>query len=385
MVQAHHGGDIYGNQVQYDFSVNLNPLGMPPGVIQTLREHAGDWGCYPDPECRKLAEGLSRVHQIPRDFLLCGNGAADLIFQLVQALTPRRALVLAPTFSEYRRALEAIGCIPDEILPSGHPAEHGWRHSPASLAPCLREASDPWDLVFFCNPGNPTGALASAEELEPLLSQCQRQKIFLVVDECFCGLVEHPEQASVIRLTERYDHLVVLRAFTKTYAMAGLRLGYVVTGNRALLARMQTLRQPWSISLPAQQAGIAALRETAYLEESRRMIARERPWLERQLTALGFSVFPSVANYLLFQTPYTDSPGDLWQTLLSQGILIRSCASFTGLGPDYYRICVSSREKNQILIKALETFSRAYPAGTNTQNQHANQHTKPTHRKDAPT
>ncbi len=362
MNQVQHGGDIYRNKIRYDFSVNLNPLGMPSGVVKVLQEQAGDWGCYPDPECRRLVDELARLHQVPETFLLCGNGAADLIFQLVQAVRPARAVVPAPAFLEYQQALKAAGCVTEHVLPQGDPGEHGWRILPASLAGYIRGLTDGCDLVFFCNPNNPTGALATIEELEPLLAQCQRQQAFLVIDECFCALTEHPEGASVIRLTKDYENLVVLRAFTKTYAMAGLRLGYAVTGNKALLDRMRSIRQPWSVSLPAQQAGLAALKETTYLDESRRLLVRERSWLKEQLTALGFRVFPSAANYLLFRTPFPDHDRTLWETMRTQGILIRDCADFHGLGPGYYRTCVSTREKNRILIERLASYMTEHNA-----------------------
>lgn len=375
-IHSPHGGDIYRNRIQYDFSVNLNPLGMPAGVVRVLRSGAGDWGCYPDPECRGLVEKLAAVHQVPPDYVLCGNGAADLIFQTVQAAGPSRALVPVPTFSEYGRALEAAGC---RIQYAGHGGM-----SPGALVRKIRDSSADWDMLFFCNPNNPTGTLTPVRELVPLLNLCRSRKIRVVVDECFCGLVEHPREASVLGLVREYENLVVVRAFTKTFAMAGLRLGYVVTRDRDLLEKMRALRQPWSVSVPAQKAGEAALLETRYLEKSRRLIAGERVWLAGQLKALGFGVYPSAANYLLFRdlswegTPargqnrgsQTGRPGSsasgsqvgnnpaiqgtLWETLAAKGILIRDCANFRGLGPGYYRVCISTRKRNRILVKALK-------------------------------
>jgi len=200
MNQVQHGGDIYRNKIRYDFSVNLNPLGMPSGVVKVLQEQAGDWGCYPDPECRRLVDELARLHQVPETFLLCGNGAADLIFQLVQAVRPARAVVPAPAFLEYQQALKAAGCVTEHVLPQGDPGEHGWRILPASLAGYIRDLTDGCDLVFFCNPNNPTGALATIEELEPLLAQCQRQQAFLVIDEDDPFGERHPREAMLPEL-----------------------------------------------------------------------------------------------------------------------------------------------------------------------------------------
>lgn len=342
-----HGGDIYRNPAVLDFSVNLNPLGMPPGVVQALRDQAEGWGCYPDPRCQALTAALAQLHGISREQIFCGNGAADLIFLLVQALRPREALLLAPTFSEYEQALKSVGCSVRFCL---LPKEQEFRISMDQL---IRQLPKDCEMLFFCNPNNPTGQAAPRKELERLVHACGEQNIFLVVDECFCELLEEPQNYSVLPLVRDSKGLFVLRAFTKTYAMAGLRLGYGVCQDLEIFRRMEALRQPWSVSVPAQQAGLAALLEKDYLRESRRLIVRQRQRLAAELGRLGFHVFPSEANYLLFFDGREAEHGNLWEHMRRQNILIRDCSNFRGLGKGYYRICVRQEAENEMLLCAL--------------------------------
>lgn len=342
-----HGGDIYRNPAVLDFSVNLNPLGMPPGVVQVLKDQAENWGCYPDPRCQALTEALAKVHGVSETQILCGNGAADLIFQLVQALHPRKAVLLAPTFSEYEQALKTVG---SSITFLELPGEQNFQITMDQL---IRQLPEACEMLFYCNPNNPTGAATPKEELEQLVQACEERNIRLMVDECFCGLMEEPRRYSVLPLVHRYKGLFVLRAFTKTYAMAGLRLGYGVCQDPELLESMKTLRQPWNVSIPAQQAGMAALKEGNYLEESRRQIVRQRQRLAAELERLGFRVFPSQANYLLFYDESEAEHGNLWERMRQQNILIRDCSNYRGLKKGYYRICVGQERDNEILLNAL--------------------------------
>ena len=145
-----------------------------------------------------------------------------------------------------------------------------------------------------------------------------------------------------------FPGLFLLRAFTKTYAMAALRLGYCLSADRALLAAMSRTAQPWNVSGPAQAAGVAALASGDYLERSRKLIREERAFLAEELEKLGFAPCPSQANYLLFY-----SPEDLFTPLLERGILIRDCSNYHGLGPGWYRAAVRTREENLRFLEAL--------------------------------
>lgn len=344
-----HGGDIYGNQnIILDYSVNTNPLGMPERVRQAA-VRAVDFGSrYPDSQCRELRKAIACCHQTKPEWSVCGNGAADLIFCLAQVRRPKKALVLAPTFSEYENALHSVGC---QVSYYELKREKGYTLD-EGLAGCL---SPELDMVFLCNPNNPTGKVAGKDIVEKLLAACRSLNILAVVDECFMDFVENGEDFSLAGHLGEHKNLFLLKAFTKSYAMAGIRLGYGLCADEGLLAEMETCRQPWSVSLIAQEAGKAALEERGYLEAARELVGRERRFLTEGLKGLTFQVFDSAANYLLF---HGDEDGSLYKKALERGVLIRDCSNYKGLLTGDYRICVGTHENNEQLLKIFESIVR---------------------------
>ena len=343
-----HGGDIYGREVRLDFSVNTNPLGPPPGVVQAVRESAGDLERYPDPCCRELVRALADYEGVPEGRILCGCGAAELIFSYCAALRPASALELAPTFSEYAAALRSWGCRVESFALA---EEEGFALTEAFLDAVRRTGCE---AVFLCTPNNPTGQVADPDLLREICCVCQQRGLRLFVDECFLELSDAGQAASLAGWLEDFPGLFLLKAFTKSYAMAGLRLGYCLCGDGALLEAMGRLTQPWNVSVPAQAAGLAALGEAAYLERARALIRRERPWLAAGLAELGLAVCPSQANYLLLK-----SGVEIAGPLLERGILVRSCSNYGGLGPGWYRVAVRQPEENRALLSALADVLRA--------------------------
>ena len=342
-----HGGDLYGRSVKLDFSVNTNPLGTPPAVVEAVRDSARMLCQYPDPYCRELIKALAEYEDVPEECILCGCGAAELIYSYCRAVGAKTALVTAPTFSEYAAALLAEGC---RVLSYPLREEDGFAVTEAFLQ-TLRDTSA--GVVFLCNPNNPTGRLIQGELLLEICRICRERAIRLFVDECFLELSDGERASSLAKGLEAFPRLFLLKAFTKSYGMAGLRLGYCLTGDRALLARMSRMTQPWNVSLPAQMAGTAVLKEIAFLEESRALIRAERPRLSAALTGLGLAVCPSQANYLLVKSPMA-----LYGPLLERGILIRDCSNYEGLGAGWYRAAVKRPEENGRLLAALEEIMR---------------------------
>ena len=342
-----HGGDILTAQAAYggevlDFSANLNPLGMPAPVAEAVRLAADQSACYPDPLYRDLGRAIAVHDGVGEEQVVCGNGAADLIFRLVFALKPKKALVTAPAFSEYEEAVTCVGC---EVARYALDQNKNFDLDAGFLDAIGRDV----DLVFLCTPNNPTGRLIGQDLLGAVVERCGAVGAVLVVDECFLPLAAGgPGLAPWLA---NHPHLVLLRAFTKSYAMAGLRLGYCLTANQGLREQLGRFAQPWSVSTPAQAAGVAALTCCPHWPaEGRRLVENSRPGLAAGLTAAGCTVIPGQANYLLFRLP---GVADLKERLLERGVLIRSCANYHGLGPDWYRVCVRGEEENRRLLAAL--------------------------------
>lgn len=337
-----HGGDIYTYKGMLDFSANLNPLGLPDSVVAAAKRGCELGAAYPDPLCRELIAAIAEYEGVVAEQIVCGNGAADLIFRIVGAARPKRALLIAPGFAEYEQALLAVGC---EIEYYYLREENGWR----VCEDYLRALESRPDIAFVCNPNNPTGLTVEPSLLRRILLRAGELSVRLVVDECFNDFLADGEAHTLKSALSDNPQLFILKAFTKTYAMAGLRLGYGLSADGELLAAMRETAQPWSVSTPAQMAGVAALSESAYVERARVMVQAERVRLLTALEELGCRCFGSEANYIFFK-----AQAGLTEACRKEGVLIRDCANYHGLGEGYYRVAVKLPQENDRLIDCLK-------------------------------
>lgn len=338
MIKNVHGGDIYSREISLDFSANINPLGTPESIVKAASESLADIKNYPDPNCTLLRNALSEHENIGAGNIVCGNGAADLIYRIVLAVRPKKALITAPTFSEYEKALLTVGCDVGHFM--------------------LRESSNfrldenilgeisGNDMVFICNPNNPVGNAAESGLISEIISECGKCGCIAVIDECFMDFVSGNKK---YRTIPKHKNAVILKAFTKMYAMAGLRLGYMLCADEKLCNSVSECGQSWSVSIPAQAAGIAALGEHDIAEETRCLIDAERKYLMDKLSGFGFKVYPSQANFILFRCCLP-----LDEMLIKEKIAIRNCGGYIGLSEGYFRIAVRTHAENEMLVKAVE-------------------------------
>ena len=340
-----HGGEIYEKSYRLDFSVNVNCTGTPESVLKAAAEGALLSAQYPDVKCLALRRDLASFLSVSEDEIVFGNGAADVILTAVLAVKPKKVVVLAPTFAEYEQSAKILDA---EMIYYRLKEENDFRLDEGFFSVLTEDV----DMVFICNPNNPTGQLVEREFLLRILSHCKDQGIFLVVDECFNEFLDDPESYSLIRDLDDYPNLLILKAFTKTYAMAGLRLGYGLCSDRNFLSRMAECNQPWAVSIPAQYAGIAALKEKEYVKSSMRLMRNERNFLKTELRRLGFRVFDSQANYIFFK-----ADPDLKAKCSGHGILIRDCSNYVGLTAGYFRVSVKLHEENLELLHVLESLT----------------------------
>lgn len=329
MKEINHGGDIYSQKIDLDFSVSINPLGMPREVREAALEGVRLSEHYPDLICRRLVRSLAEKYQLLGASILVGSGAVELIDAFCRTVHPMTVMTDAPTFTEYERASSCA-----------------WTPDP-----------DQADLVCLCNPNNPTGSLRKKEELLRITRNCLRGGTFVLVDESFLPFTGEGEENSMLRETEHFPNLIVVRSFTKMYAMPGLRLGWAAVGNTHIKEKMEEMQPPWSVSIPAQMAGEAALRLHGFEEMTRSYVRRERALLTGSLRELSYvgSIFPSEANYFLIK-----GPAGLDAALAKQRILIRNCKDMRGLSREYFRISVKKREENLLLINELNKIENIY-------------------------
>ena len=424
-----HGGDVYRRAVDLDYSVNINPLGMPPRACAAAKHGVDQSTAYPDWKVEKLRDAVVsflnrkfaavvpsaganadiRVpsvgmradsvtasasagavvpvpeeietyeacsggpHAVVPEWITFGNGAADLIYRLMQVLRPLQVVVAAPAFAEYSVAAERVGA---QVVPIYLSEAADFSFTPAVEAAFIRaiEAAPSGSAVFLCNPNNPDGNVIRAGVLQRIAASCEAHRSWLIVDECFLPFLHSGDSSNAaathfsnvehaLRPSERacsmvpslraFEHLVILRAFTKIYGMPGLRLGYMLTAAQALTDAVRATMTPWEINLPAQLAGVAALEETEFVEKTRALIRAERAFLVQTLPTLPYveKVYVPVsdANFILFRTE--KGAPDLKEMLLKRGVLIRACGNYEGLDARYYRICVRTHAENLELIQ----------------------------------
>lgn len=338
MKQSEHGGNQPSEIL--DFSANINPLGMPENVRKILTENIEKFTQYPDPYCTELTEKLSEHENCTGKNIVCGNGADDLIYRIVHALKPERALLVAPTFSEYEKALKEVKC---KIKFHTLQKSENFR-----ITSRISDDLCGVDIFFLCNPNNPTGSLISRELLENISEQCIKKNILVAADECFLDFTGKRKDYSM----PLNENTIILKAFTKIYAMAGLRLGYMISGSTELAEKVRNIGQYWSVSVPAQLAGTAALNETDYIEKSVSLIKNERNYLYSSLKETGITVYPSETNYLLLHCPFP-----LDELLYREKIAVRNCGNYRGLDKNYFRIAVRNHDENIKLVNAVKKIT----------------------------
>lgn len=346
-----HGGDIYDKQIQLDFSVNINPLGIPERVEEAIYKSVRQCVHYPQINAQILCEETGRMLGISSENLIFGNGASELFMAMIHALKPQKILIPVPSFYGYEHAAMAAE---GEIVFYETKKEEKFL-----LTERFFKALDAdIDLLFLANPNNPTGALLDRDFLIKILDICREKEIVVVADECFIDFCENGY--SLLGETENYRNLIVVQAFTKIFSIPGVRLGYLVCSNENILLEIQRHLPEWNTSVAAQAAGIACTKETEFINETRAYVKRERQFLETELGQAGFTVYSGQADFILIYDDKLLHKGkSLYDYLLQRGILIRDCQSFRGLSKGYYRIAVKKHDENVILLQAIQEYKNS--------------------------
>ena len=344
-----HGGDVYRNSVKLDFSINLNPNPAPEPIKEAALLGLSERDQYPDPLQSVLRESIAQYEGVSADGIICGNGASELILAAVHAVSPKKALLTAPCYAGYARALAASDA---EIEEYRLEEEIGFAIDEGFIE-CLTEDID---MVFIADPNNPDGRRINPALKMRIRDRCEEMGIVLVIDECFLPLCEAFAEESDCTLTAEKDKplhqgLLRLRAFTKIFAIPGIRLGYMMSDDTELLGKIRMHLPEWNVSRIAERTGERAARvlsESEYLAESVGLIKKEREYLESVLDGLGIKHYRSDANYILLRS----FPG-LYDRLLEKGILIRRCSNYSGLDDTFFRIAVRRHEDNAAFAEAL--------------------------------
>lgn len=354
-----HGGNIREATQKYkitrknilDFSANINPLGFPPGLKRFIADNLDIIPYYPDPDCRTIKDSLSQYLQISEDNLLIGNGSIELIFLITQSLKPKKVLIPTPTFSEYERAVAVTS---GKCLFLETSEENDFVIKAEQIIKKLTSV----DLVFICNPNNPTGFLFTKEAVERLVRECERRGVFLVIDEAFLDFVVEKDDVSMLQFAARHKYTLVLQSLTKFFAIAGLRLGYLI-GDKNLIKRISWYQPPWSVNSLAQLAGDRILKNSSFIKKSRLYISEQRNELLAELKKLKYlQLYPPSANFIFCKLKTSQiNATQLCDYCGKRGLLIRNCDNFRGLDNSFIRIAVRKKEENRKLVGILKGLS----------------------------
>lgn len=246
-----HGGDIYQYNNILDFSANINPLGAPESVNRSIADAIGQIGHYPEMYSDSLRKAIGEKYHIDSSQIICGNGAADVIYRYVYAVRPKKILVTAPCFAEYEGAWQSLWASYDVPETAVYSLDHQDFCIKEDIL-TLIEREMP-EVVFVCNPNNPTGVLIPVQILASIAECCKDNKIRLFLDECFMDFTGREEENSLVEKLKEYPNLMILKAFTKMYAMAGVRLGFGLTADTELIDRMYQAGPPWNVSVLASK------------------------------------------------------------------------------------------------------------------------------------
>ncbi len=332
-----HGGNVHKAAIELgiskdkilDFSANINPLGLSPKGRKAIIKNLNNILNYPDPDSTELIDNIANYYGVDHNCILPGNGAIELIYQYTRIKESGKALIPAPGFIEYEKAL----------------LTNSWNIDFYNKKDIDLSGIN---VVFICNPNNPTGFSYSEKFLFNLLKQCKENSIDLFIDEAF---IEYSTSISMVKYLKDYDNLYILKSLTKFYAIPGLRIGMLLTSNRSFNLLYQKNYIPWTINSVVQDYVKHALTDKRYINKSLKYIKHERVWLFKELSKIStLKTFRTQGNYIMFR----DNSGlDLVERLRLDGILIRSCANYNNLDNTYYRVAVKRRNENKKLLKSL--------------------------------
>ena len=349
-----HGGNIAEISRKYklkeetiiDFSSNINPLGCPRNVQTFLQKVGSSITAYPDPDSTELRREIAKRIDSDTKTILVGNGSTELIYLIPRVIKPKCALIFAPTFGEYERSLLPMKCGVEFFLLK---EKDNFKPNIDKITGLLHKI----DILYLCNPNNPTGAVLEYSDIKFLLAEAEKKGVLLVVDESF---MEFTDNESIVVEIKKWKNLIVLKSLTKIYGIPGLRLGYLVA-NSTIVDIIKHHKEPWTVNTLAQKAGVACLRDEEFILKTKRFLTREKKYLAGELNKIhGLKPCDSSTNYILIKLlkPGLTS-GMVYETMAKQGLLIRDCQSFRGLGSKYIRIAVRKRKENNLLIKRLKS------------------------------
>ena len=329
-----------------DYSININPLGVPKSLKKAINHSISKLELYPDIKNRKATEILANFHSLNINNIVIGNGATELIYLAIQTIKPRKALIPMPTFIEYQRACKLVGC---EVIPYKLEKDDDFE---LNVDDFIKKIDNSVDMIILCNPNNPTSKIIDKNSMKKLLEYCQTKGIYLMIDEAFADFTL--SDISVTGYIKKYANLIIIRSLTKFFAVPGLRIGYAVSCE-SLCELFIANQYPWSVNYFASIVCEIALKDLNYISKTKKWLNQEPKRFYDMLSALdGIKVYKPSANYILIEIEQTLS-SIMTDRLLNKGILVRDASNFKFLDSHFIRIAIKDKKSND---KFFDKFSR---------------------------
>lgn len=376
-----HGGNIYkvfrekNIKEILDYSSNINPYGIPESLKSRIIENLEILERYPDPDYVELREKLANLNNVNLSDIILGNGATEIIFLFMKVINPKKILIVSPTFGEYERAVKAVGTSRNSIDLSCSDDNKNIENKEIEIEYFeLKESDDfklnignlknqlekKYDLLIICNPNNPTGKFLKLAQTEEILKECNKYDTKLFIDEAFIEFLADGMKESIINTEENKKNLFVTRAFTKFFAIPGLRLGYGMYFDKELEQKISEKKEPWSVNNIAELAGLTVLDDTEYIEKTLKWITKEKIYMYEKLNEIsGIKVYETEVNFItgkIDEKLFLEGLNVkiLREKMLEQGILIRDASNFKFLDERFFRLAIKDRASNDRVIEAMK-------------------------------
>ena len=381
-----HGGNIYkifrekNIKEILDYSSNINPYGIPESLKKRITENLEILERYPDPDYVELRQKLSNLNKVNLSDIILGNGATEIIFLFMKVINPKKILIVSPTFGEYERAVKATEISGDTVsLSSSNGDNKNIENKKIEIEYFeLKESDDfklnignlknelekKYDLLIICNPNNPTGKFLKLAQTEEILKECNKYDTKLFIDEAFIEFLADGMKESIINTEENKKNLFVTRAFTKFFAIPGLRLGYGMYFDKELEKKISEKKEPWSVNNFAEMAGLTVLDDAEYIEKTLKWIAEEKIYMYEKLNKIsGMKVYETEVNFItgkIDEKLFSEGLNVkiLREKMLEQGILIRDASNFKFLDERFFRLAIKDRASNERVIEVMKEIFR---------------------------
>ena len=381
-----HGGNIYkifrekNIKEILDYSSNINPYGIPESLKKRITENLEILERYPDPDYVELRQKLSNLNKVNLSDIILGNGATEIIFLFMKVINPKKILIVSPTFGEYERAVKATEISGDTVSLSSSNGDNKNIENKKieieyfelkesddfklNIGNLKNELENKYDLLIICNPNNPTGKFLKLAQTEEILKECNKYNTKLFIDEAFIEFLEDGMKESIINTEGNKKNLFVTRAFTKFFAIPGLRLGYGMYFDKELEKKISEKKEPWSVNNIAELAGLTVLDDTEYVEKTLKWIAEEKIYMYEKLNKIsGMKVYETEVNFItgkIDEKLFSEGLNVkiLREKMLEQGILIRDASNFKFLDERFFRLAIKDRASNERVIEAMKEIFR---------------------------